>query len=109
MKRDPKLVAIAAAVPAAMGFTPERRKAAGKQYIDVGIAEEEAVAMASAMAKRGAHPVFSTPATFLQRTYDQLSQDLAVNGNPAVINVLGSSVDRKSTRLNSSHANISYA
>lgn len=92
MKRDPKLVAIAAAVPASMGFTPERRKAAGKQYIDVGIAEEEAVAMASAMAKRGAHPVFSTPATFLQRTYDQLSQDLAVNGNPAVINVLGSSV-----------------
>lgn len=92
MKRDPKLVAIAAAVPAAIGFTPERRKAAGKQYIDVGIAEEEAVAMASAMAKRGAHPVFSTPATFLQRTYDQLSQDLAVNGNPAVINVLGSSV-----------------
>ena len=92
MKRDKKLAAIAAAVPAAIGFTKERREAAGKQFVDVGIAEEEGVALASAMAKRGAHPVFSTYATFLQRTYDQLAQDLAVNGNPAVINVLGASV-----------------
>ena len=92
MKRDEKLVVIAAAVPAMMGFNAERRKQAGKQYIDVGIAEEEAVALASGMAKRGAHPVFGTPATFLQRTYDQVAQDLAVNGNPAVINVMGSSI-----------------
>lgn len=92
MKRDEKLVVITAAVPAALGFTKERRQAAGKQFVDVGIAEEEGVALASGMAKRGAHPVFSTYATFLQRTYDQLAQDLAVNGNPAVINVLGASV-----------------
>lgn len=90
--RDPKLVCISAGVPAALGFTRERREAAGAQHIDVGIAEEEAVALASGMAKRGARPVFSTPATFLQRTYDQLSQDLAVNGNAAVINVCGASV-----------------
>ena len=70
----------------------ERREALGKQFVDVGIAEEEGVALASGMAKRGARPVFSTYATFLQRTYDQLAQDLAVNGNPAVINVLGASV-----------------
>ena len=92
IKRDPKLVCISSAVPAAIGFGPEERKAAGQQYIDVGIAEEEAVALASGMAKRGAHPVYSTYATFLQRTYDQISQDLAVNGNPAVINVIGSSI-----------------
>lgn len=92
MKRDPKLVCIAAAVPASIGFGPEERKAAGPQHTDVGIAEEEAVAMASGMAKRGAHPVFSTYATFLQRTYDQIAQDLCVNGNPAVINVIGSSI-----------------
>lgn len=92
MKRDPKLVCIAAGVPAAIGFHPEKRRQAGRQFIDVGIAEEEAVALASGMAKRGAHPVFSTPATFLQRTYDQVCQDLAVNGNPAVINVMGASV-----------------
>lgn len=92
MKRDEKLVAITAAVPAALGFTKERREALGKQFVDVGIAEEEGVALASGMAKRGARPVFSTYATFLQRTYDQLAQDLAVNGNAAVINVIGASV-----------------
>lgn len=92
LKKDPRMVLIASAVPAVLGLTPERRKAAGRQYIDVGIAEEEAVALASGMAKRGAHPVYSTFATFLQRTYDQTCQDLAVNGNPAVINVMGASV-----------------
>ena len=81
MKRDPKLVVVASAVPMA-----------GAQYIDVGIAEEEAVALASGMAKRGARPVYFTYATFLQRTYDQIAQDLCVNGNPAVINVLGASI-----------------
>lgn len=58
----------------------------------MGIAEEEAVALASGLAKRGAHPVFSDYATFFQRTYDQLCQDLAVNGNPAVFNVIGSTI-----------------
>lgn len=92
MKRDPKLVCISAAVPASVGFGPAERAAAGAQHQDVGIAEEEAVAMASGMAKRGAHPVFSTYATFIQRTYDQIAQDLCVNGNPAVINVIGASL-----------------
>lgn len=92
IKRDPKLVCISAAVPAAIGFGPKERQEAGKQYIDVGIAEEEAIALASGIAKRGGRPVFSTPATFLQRTYDQVAQDLCVNGNAAVINVLGSSI-----------------
>ena len=92
MKRDPKLVCISAAVPSSIGFGPAQRQAAGPQHQDVGIAEEEAIAMASGMAKRGAHPVFSTYATFIQRTYDQIAQDLCVNGNPAVINVIGASV-----------------
>ena len=92
IKEDPKTVIIAAATPVSFGFNKERRRKAGKHYIDVGIAEEEDVAIASGLAKGGAHPVFSTYATFLQRTYDQLAQDLAVNGNPAVINVVGASV-----------------
>ena len=92
MKRDEKLVAITAGTAASFGFTKEKREQAGKQFVDVGIAEEEAVALASGMAKRGAHPVFSDYATFFQRTYDQLCQDLAVNGNPAVFNVLGATV-----------------
>ena len=92
IKRDPKLVCIAAAVPAAVGFGPKERQEAGAQFVDVGIAEEEAVALASGLAKGGMRPVFSTYATFFQRTYDQLAQDLCVNGNPAVINVIGSSI-----------------
>lgn len=92
MKRDPKLVVVASAVPMGLGFTADRRREAGAQYIDVGIAEEEAVALASGMAKRGARPIYFTYATFLQRTYDQIAQDLCVNGNPAVINVLGASI-----------------
>ncbi len=92
MKVDSKLVAISAGVPASAGFGPEQRKQAGAQHIDVGIAEEEGVALASAMAKRGAHPVFTTYATFFQRTYDQICQDLAVNGNSAVLNVMGASI-----------------
>ena len=91
-KVDDRLLVVAAAVPAAMGLNPERRKQLGKHYVDVGIAEEEAVALSSGAAKGGAHVVFGTYATFVQRTYDQLAQDLAVNGNPAVINVFGSSV-----------------
>lgn len=92
IKKDPKLVCIAAGVPDAIAFSPQRRAEAGKQFIDVGIAEEEAVALASGIAKRGARPVFSTYATFFQRTYDQLAQDLCVNGNPAVLNIIGSSI-----------------
>ena len=65
------------------------RQKAGKQFVDVGIAEETAVAMASAIAKRGAKPVFGVHSSFIQRTYDQLSQDLCINNNPATIIVFG--------------------
>lgn len=82
MKTDKKLVAIAAATPSALGFNKERREQAGVQYIDVGIAEEQAVAMASGCSKNGVHPVFATAATFWQRTYDQISQDVCINNNP---------------------------
>lgn len=92
MKRDPKLVVVTSAVPMGLGFKPDQRKEAGAQFVDVGIAEEEAVALVSGMAKRGVRPVYFTYATFLQRTYDQIAQDLCVNGNAAVINVLGASI-----------------
>ena len=85
IKVDPTVVAINAGTPGGFGFTPKWRKAAGKQYIDVGIAEEHAIAMSSGIAKNGAKPVFSVDSTFLQRTYDQLVQDLCVNNNSAVI------------------------
>lgn len=93
IKENPDLVVITAAVPAGIGFTLERRKEAGRQFVDVGIAEETAVAMASGLARGGAKVVFSTHSTFIQRTYDQLSQDLCANNNPAVIQVTMSGAD----------------
>lgn len=92
MKKDEKVVAITAGTPAVMGFIPEKRKLAGKQFVDVGIAEETAVAMASGIAKGGAKPVFGVYSTFMQRTYDQIAQDLCINKNPATIVVFCASI-----------------
>jgi 1-deoxy-d-xylulose-5-phosphate synthase 2 len=87
MKQNKTLVAVTAGTPSAAGFTPEKRKEAGAQHVDVGIAEEQAVAMISGMAKGGLRPVWTVFSTFIQRTYDQIAQDLCINTNPAVINV----------------------
>ncbi len=92
MKKDPKVVAIVAAVPTNIGFTEDKRIEAGKQFIDVGIAEEHAIAMASGIAKNGGKPIFATHSSFMQRTYDQLSQDLCINNNAATIIVNTASV-----------------
>lgn len=89
MKRDPSVVAITAGTPGIWGWTPERRREAGRQFLDVGIAEETAVAMASGIAKRGGKPVFGVHSSFIQRAYDQLSQDLCINNNPATLIVIG--------------------
>lgn len=93
MKKDKTLIAVTAGTPAAAGFTPQKRKEAGDQHIDMGIAEEQAAAMISGMAKGGLHPVWTVYSTFIQRTYDQIAQDLCINSNPAVINVVGGGVN----------------
>ena len=91
MKKDKHLVAVTSGTPTVAGFFKARREEAGKQFVDVGIAEEQAVAMISGMAKGGIRPVYNVYSTFIQRTYDQIAQDLCINGNPALINVfLGS-------------------
>lgn len=87
MKQDKRVAVITAGTPGVLGFTPEKRRQAGRQFIDVGIAEQEAVALASGMAKGGCRPVFGVVSSFLQRTYDQLSQDVAVNNTPVVLNI----------------------
>lgn len=92
MKADEKVVAVVAAVPTNIGFTEDKRKEAGKQFIDVGIAEEHAVAMVSGIARNGGKPVFATHSSFFQRTYDQISQDLCINGNAATLLVNTASV-----------------
>ena len=93
MKHDKTLIAVTAGTPTAAGFTADKRKLAGSQHLDMGIAEEQAVAMISGMAKGGLRPVWSVYSTFIQRTYDQIAQDLCINSNPAVINVVGGGVN----------------
>ena len=92
MKKDPAVVALTAGTPTVMGFTKDKREKAGKQFVDVGIAEENAVAMSSALAKFGAKPVFGVHSPFLQRTYDQLSHDVCINRNAATFVVFSASV-----------------
>lgn len=92
IERDPQIVGITAATPYIMGFTPELRAAAGKQFVDVGIAEEHAVTFATALARAGAKPVFGVYGTFLQRAYDELWHDLCLNDVPATILVFGASI-----------------
>ena len=92
MQKDPKVVAITSGTPTVFGFTEDLRKQAGKQFMDVGIAEETAVALASGLATGGAKPVYGVYSSFLQRTYDQLSQDLCINNNPATLLVFAASV-----------------
>lgn len=92
MKNDPTIVTLVAAVPTNIGFTKEKREEAKNQFIDVGIAEEHAIAMISGIAKNGGKPIFATHSSFIQRTFDQMSQDLCINNNPATILVNTASV-----------------
>jgi len=92
MKKDPTVVTITSGTPTILGFTQEKRKQAGRQFVDVGIAEETAVALASGIAKGGGKPVYGVYSSFIQRTYDQISQDLCIDGNPATIVVYTGSV-----------------
>ena len=92
MKEDKTVVGITSATPTVFGFTEDKRKEAGSQFVDVGIAEETAVALASGIAKNGGKSVYGVYSTFIQRTYDQLSQDLCINNSPATLLVYWASV-----------------
>lgn len=85
MRIDPAVTAITAGTPKVLGFDENLRNQFPKQFVDVGIAEGHAVAMISGIAKAGGKPVFGVSSSFLQRTYDQLSSDLALNHSSAVI------------------------
>lgn len=84
MRDDSKVVTMTAGTPGAFGFTPDRREEAGRQFVDVGICEQDCVGMAAGLAKGGCRPVMGVMATFIQRAYDQLSHDVAINNLPAV-------------------------
>ncbi|MBQ7633813.1 MAG: 1-deoxy-D-xylulose-5-phosphate synthase [Alphaproteobacteria bacterium] len=83
--RDKDFVVITPAMPMTAGLSPDLRQQLGAQYVDTGITEEHAVAMASGIAKAGGKPLLVTNATFIQRTYDQISQDVCINNNPVTI------------------------
>lgn len=83
--KDKDFVAITPAMPMTAALSPDMRQKLGVQYVDTGITEEHAVAMASGIAKAGGKPLIVTNATFMQRTYDQISQDVCINNNPVTI------------------------
>lgn len=92
MKKDKSVAAITSATPTVFGFTKDKREEAGAQFVDVGIAEETAVALMSGISKNGGKPVYGVYSTFIQRTFDQLSQDVCINNNPCTIIVFAASV-----------------
>lgn len=92
MDEDKSVVAITAGTPTVMGFTADMRAKAGKQFVDVGIAEETAVALASGIAANGGKPVFGVYSSFIQRAYDQITQDACINGNAVTFTVFAGSV-----------------
>lgn len=92
MDEDKSVVAITAGTPTVMGFTADMRDKAGKQFVDVGIAEETAVALASGIAANGGKPVFGVYSSFIQRAYDQITQDVCINGNAVTFTVFAGSV-----------------
>lgn len=92
MDEDKSVVAITAGTPTVMGFTADMRAKAGKQFVDVGIAEETAVALASGIAANGGKPVFGVYSSFIQRAYDQITQDVCINVNAVTFTVFAGSV-----------------
>ena len=93
-RENPNFVYLSAGIVGGIGLTPENRATLGAQYVDVGIAEEHAVAMASGLARGGARPIFGTYSTFFQRVYDQMAQDVCINRSPAVFLATGTSLYR---------------
>ena len=91
-KTNPNFVFLAAGTMGGIVLSPTDRAELGRHYVDVGIAEEHAVAMASGLARGGARPIFGTYSTFFQRVYDQMAQDVAVNNSPAVFLSVGASL-----------------
>lgn len=96
MRKDPAITAVTAGTPKILGFEKELREQFPKQFVDVGIAEGHAVAFVSGVARAGGKPVFGVSSSFLQRAYDQLSSDLALNHNPAVILVFFAGISQGS-------------
>lgn len=90
--RDPQTIVLTAGTPGVLAFGPEERAQAGRNFWDLGIAEQDAVGTAAGLAKGGMRPCFGVVSSFIQRAYDQLSQDVAINRLPVVLNVFYGSI-----------------
>jgi 1-deoxy-D-xylulose-5-phosphate synthase len=108
LDKNPKAVVLNAGTPASLGFTKDvRQKYVQRgQFVDVGIAEENAVAMASGIARNGGTAVFGTYAPFFQRTYDQISHDLCLNDSPATMILYGTGAYGLSSCTHTAHCDI---
>lgn len=89
---EPGLVVISPATPGSNGITRDFRERAGAHYVDTGITEEHAAAFAAGIARAGGRPVLATSATFFQRTFDQLQQELALNHVPVTLLIFGAGI-----------------
>ncbi len=107
MASDPKVVAINAGTPMVV-FNQEQRRKVGKQFVDVGIAEQHAASMTAGLAKNGVKPIWAVTSTFMQRSYDQISHDLALNDLPGTILVYGASVNGMNDESHLGIFDISY-
>ena len=92
IEKDDSVVVVTAAIPGAVGLVQEVREKMGRNYVDVGIAEEHAVAMCSGIAKNGGKPLFVTNATFAQRVYDQMTQDVSLNKSAVTMQLFSPSI-----------------
>lgn len=92
IEKDKSVVVVTAAIPGVAGLSQEVRGKMGRNYVDVGIAEEQAVAMCSGIAKNGGKPLFVTTATFAQRVYDQMTQDVSLNSNAVTMLLFSASI-----------------
>ena len=90
--QEPGLTVISPATPLSNGIDPDFRQRAGNHYRDVGIAESHAIAYAAGIAKAGGTPVVATSATFFQRAYDQIEQEMALNGSAVTLLVFSTGV-----------------
>ena len=90
---DDKLVVLSSGTPQVMGFTKERQEQFGRHFMEIGQSEQALVGVANGLAKAGCHPVWGVYSTFLQRVYDHLLQDIAINRSPVAILVFGGGID----------------
>lgn len=93
VKKYPDMLVISSATPEDMGLGAASRRELGKNYLDVGIAEQTGVSVMAGAARNGIKVIYGVVATFLQRAYDQLMEDWAMDNSPALLVVQSTGID----------------